>query len=742
MTNLEKSYETIIKERGLRELPYQRDFLTNPIYNNTTKPLVLAAGTSSGKTFMTLMMLQMFYLNPKNKNKRSLILSASTTILRNNFKTEMEWFNPSFSYCIVENKIDLENAIKNKCQVIVALPQSLNNNLGILPKVHKLILDEAHQWYFEKSIKDIINTTKPVEQLLLTGSPSKFIAKKNNFQFKFVPVMDLYDLNQVSNVKIEVVSSSYNFKNTDWLSSYGNLKSSKTNSKVEAKNALKVVCKEMIKKLKNPIKGLHSINNITGNTIGSLFNHLDKTIIYVHSLVQADEFHTTLNSERGLKDRVLCSHSENDKDSILFKQFKEDPNIKILIVVGRGRLGFNMAEMFNVIDFTLTQSLDMLLQMYGRLLRKSETNPKKQKIYFKVATKNTANYFVDLMTAMMCLTHMEWYSKFNGKNMGDIKIPKVLLKKVRRTIGGSTKSSTSNKPRVNITELGIPLDLNLFNENVLHSHSGKFDTIAYTTLGECRTIFFGITGIPYTKEKLIEVAKNSKKITDLGNTLNRKKGITINQFKDKCISSGNWYGYDGQKLFNDITKHIPKQFIWTKDNIIEDFKLNDYKTRSSFRTSQAGRAAVRLGIFDELIIELENNIKKLEIGAPYNDYSEGRIKWTNEKCIEIIKQFNSFNELKNDKLGRKAYNYVTHINNLDLSKKCFSHWENYYNGKRFEWNKDTEHLFWERVSKTNSTTKQDLRDNNLRGPAQKLGLWDNFSNREHTKLGNNQFIKK
>lgn len=595
MTNLEKSYEKIIKERGLRELPYQRDFLTNPIYNNTTKPLVLAAGTSSGKTFMTLMMLQMFYLNPKNKNKISLILSASTTILRNNFKTEMEWFKPSFSYCIVENKIDLENAIKNKCQVIVALPQSLVRNYNILPKVHKIILDEAHQWYFEKSIKDIINATKPVEQLLLTGSPSKFIAKKNNFQFKFVPVMDLYDLNQVSNVKIEVVSSSYNFKQTDWLSNYGNLQSSKTNSKIEAKNALKVVCKEMIKKLKNPIKRLHSINNITGNTIGSLFNHLDKTIIYVHSLVQADEFHTTLNSEKGLKDRVLCSHSENDKDSILFKQFKEDPNIKILIVVGRGRLGFNMAEMFNVIDFTLTQSLDMLLQMYGRLLRKSETNPKKQKIYFKVATKNTANYFVDLMTAMMCLTHMEWYSKFNGNNMGDIKIPKVLLKKVKRTIGSSTKSSKSNTPRVNITELGIPLDLNLFNENVLHSHSGKFDTIAHTTLGECRIIFFGLNN-KWTEDKIREEAL---------------KYNSRAKFRD--LSAGAFGAAKLLGIYEEVCSHMPMPTYWTKETVLHE--ALKYKTREEFRRKHIGAfvTAYKLNIIDEVCSHMKPKKKKWSI---------------------------------------------------------------------------------------------------------------------------------
>ena len=53
----------------------------------------------------------------------------------------------------------------------------------------------------------------------------------------------------------------------------------------------------------------------------------------------------------------------------------------MLIAVDRGRIGFDMPELFNIVDFTMTQNLDMLLQMYGRLLRKSDLQKKKQKLY-------------------------------------------------------------------------------------------------------------------------------------------------------------------------------------------------------------------------------------------------------------------------------------------------------------------------------------------------------------------------
>jgi superfamily II DNA/RNA helicase len=220
---------------------------------------------------------------------------------------------------------------------------------------------------------------------------------------------------------------------------------------------------------------------------------MDKTIIYTHSKKQADKFYKILNEKRDLKGKVLLSHSENDPDSIEFNKFKTDENYHILIAVDRGRIGFDMPNLRYIIDFTMTQNLDMLLQMYGRLLRTSKQV--KNKTYYKVATKNTADYFVDLMTAMLCLTSMEWYSKFNGKNMGGIRIPKVITKSIRnKNYQQSTNKNKTNKvkPYVSLTELGIPLDLNFFRQSILHTSNGKFNTIAETTLDDVRREMFEI----------------------------------------------------------------------------------------------------------------------------------------------------------------------------------------------------------------------------------------------------------
>jgi superfamily II DNA or RNA helicase len=635
------SYKSIIESRGLLELPYQKDFLTNSNYKNCTKPLVLAAGTSSGKTFMSIMDLELFYSKSENKNKRTLFLPASKTILRDNVAGEIKWFNPSFTYCVATNKKELLQAIKNKCQVIIALPQTINSNYHYLPKFHNFILDEAHQWYFKDTVQKIVKQIKPTRQLLLTGTPSRFIAKGGQFEFKFVPVMELFDLKQVTNVKLEVVSSSYDFKQSDYVSSYGNLKSNVKMSDKESETALMGVCKEMIKKLKNPIKGLHNVNRLSKNLF-SIFGELDKTIIFCHSLNQADAFYNSLDSFKGLKGKVLISHSENDKDSVLFEQFKNDSDIKVLVAVDRGRLGYNMPELFNVVDFTMTQSLDMLLQMYGRLLRLSKTD--KQKIYYKVSTKNTAPYFVDLMTAMLCLTDMEWYSKYNGKNMGGILIPRVLSNtKVKSTMTCKSKSKTT-KPAVSLEQLGIPLDLNLFNESILHTNGDKFSTIAWNTLDDARREFFNIKEYNYYSiEDVKKIALKYKLKKDFyTNDLSVYNAALKYNILDECCKhmDGNYaWNFDlalneskkykkvselkkyNNKLWNAIVKYnwLNKLSLiddrakhWKDVDIIHKEALK-YKTRGEFSKANqsAYNAAKRLNIIDKICSHMiEVKVKK------------------------------------------------------------------------------------------------------------------------------------
>ncbi len=572
--NRQKAIDSLIKEKGLKPIPYQIEFLKNEEF---TKPFVLGAGTSSGKTFTAAMWTELFYSNPKNKGKRTLLIPASTIVLRDNMAESFEWFNPNFTYCVCKNKSELDSAMKGSCDVIIVLPQTAIRLVSSLKHFHNFILDEAHQWYFKNTITSIIKKIKPKNQLLLTGTPSRFIANGNKFDFFFVPVMDLYNLGLVSNVKIEVVSSIYNPSQSDYTSTYGSLNTSYDLKAKDNEESLRMVCEEMIKRLKNPMitKDKHLMNRLLSNPL-SVFGKLDKTIIFCHSQKQANQFHKILSKIEELKDSVLISHSDIDKDSIMFNEFKTNDNKKILVAVDRGKLGFSMGELFNIVDFTLTQNLDMLLQMYGRVLRLSENNANKQKIYYKVATKNTSAYFVDLMTAMLCLTTEEYYSKYNGKNMGGIRIPKVLMSKTKGKSVSKGSKSKSVKPYVSMEELGIPIDLNFFKNTTLYKQTDKFGTVAECTLDEVRREFYNLKEqFRWDDESAIAEAKKYKNIQDLRKNSNGAyKYIKLNNLQSIAFS-------DYQNF------HIGREVkLWDKKSAIKESKK--YNSRNSMALNCSG----------------------------------------------------------------------------------------------------------------------------------------------------------
>jgi superfamily II DNA or RNA helicase len=614
-----KNYEKILSEKGLSDYPYIRKFiLENESFD---KPFVLGAGTSSGKTFMGIIWLELFYSNTKNKGLKTLVFPASTVVLRDNFGDSLKEFNPSFTYCICEDGGDIKSAIKSNCDVIVVLPQTARVNENLFKSFHNFILDEAHQWYFEKTITSIIKKINPINQILLTGTPAPFVAKKENFDFQFVPVLELYELGKVSNVKIELISTSHNFKFSDYNNAY-NLKAD-IDVHSNAENELNEVCKEMIKKLRNPIKGYESFNNITKNSIGSLFNFLEKTIIFCQSKKQADSFYKILSNMKALEDKVLVSHSESDRESLEFRNFKEQSKYQILIAVDRGKLGFNIPDLFNVIDFTFTQNLSMLLQMYGRLLRLSKSN--KPKIFYKVAPKNMAPYFVDLITAMCSLLDYEWYSKFNGKNMDEIIIRKVSISKKRNNNTSNNNPKKLSNKLYSIEQLGIPLDLNLLTTNIKHSYDGKFVTVAETTLGKVKREFFKLR----VGNRQWEYDVIKKEALKYKHTINFLNGGENNTSYYQFAKSRGW----DKELFSHFTNRTKEI---TKEEVIEASKnCLDY---SKWRTEYSGyyNKAKRIGIHDEIT----KHMNKLIV-------NRGK-KLTKKECLEIALKYKRREDLKND----------------------------------------------------------------------------------------------
>jgi superfamily II DNA or RNA helicase len=674
MNRLE-SYQSIISQtKCINEIPYQKEFLVDN--EEFPKPFVLAGGTSSGKTITTAMWIEMFYQNPLNKGKRTLLIPSSTTVLRDNMGDTFDRFKPNFTYCVCRSKEELKSALMRDCNVILCLPQTLVGSISELKHFHNFILDEAHQWYFKKTISNIIEKIKPKNQLLLTGTPSKFVAKGNKFDFTFVPVMDLFELGLVSNVGIKVVSSTYNPSQSDYSSNYGSLGDKYKLKESDNIKSLKMVCKEMITKLNsNSIK-------LSSNPY-SVLGEIDKTIIFCHSQKQANQFGKILNATKGLVDNVLVSHTEVDKSSKAFSDFKSDDTKKVLIAVNRGKLGFSMGELFNVIDFTLTQNIDMLLQMYGRVLRLSKHNPTKPKIYYKVATKDTAEYYVSLMKAMLCLTNMEWYSTYNGKNMGGVIIPNVVNDKVTSKPSTKRTKSKSVKPYISIEELGIPLDLAFFKKITSYTNTDKFATIAECSLDEVRREFFGIRTVYTIKEikEIISKCSTLKQLraeyigvylwvhrtgkTDLFDPLDRSvysvisgieevkeaisKCSTLRELSDKYKSALQWV-YRNDRV--DLIQHLYTKITITEEEVKEAISKCSTLKEFNEKYERLNKWCIKR--------KRQDLTKHLPKG-----YSN-RIFLTEEEVVETIKKCSTLKEFINE--YKQYYSWCKNHNKRDLFK--------------------------------------------------------------------------
>ena len=515
-------YSQIVKEKGKLEVSFQKDILTNVVYLTPNLPVVIAVGTGGGKTTMTIIKLEEFYRNPKNRGKRTLILSSSTKVLRKNFFDSMKEFDPTFTYRSVANRKEFQQAVDDGIEVIIALPQTLNN-IKNLPKVEWLVVDEAHKWYFAKTVQQIIQRCKPSYQWLLTGTPFKFNMKNlqsEQYLIEYVSVSKMMDLGRVGNPLVSVVSTDYDIKHSDYYFNTGEIRPVDFGYKTH-KNAFTQLVKEMFKMCKNPIKRLTQ-----RDLYQHVFGELDKTIVYCYSKAQARAFHKVCKS-LGVNSSI--SHSENDIDSEKFTSFKTNKDIKVLFVVDRGREGFDMPELFNIVDFTLSTNPEVLLQILGRVLRISLEQPKKVKSYFKVSPSNDVYYHKCIMTGVLQLICDEPYRTFTGK-IDKIKIPVPTKPKAKSDNPKGSKNPGPNvDPITHFMDVDIPLSVNWWRE-ISTKHSDLFKSVCWVTLEDVRKAHFGIGKGEWANAELAEVAS---RFNDIESMVACKEGKTVYEIINK-----------------------------------------------------------------------------------------------------------------------------------------------------------------------------------------------------------------
>jgi len=453
----------------LKPFPHQIDLIkgmTDFLLHPQSVPLVVDAAPNSGKTYMSAAAIENYiHIFPKAK---VLVLTYAQDILRKQYTNMCIDQKVKFNYVVVKNRADFEKAYNSmESGVIITLPQTIKNYN--LPKFDVVIVDEAHQFYFAKMVQDIIKKSQPSHQLLLTGTPYPFVEKNQvtpgAYKFLSLDLLDLIAHGRVAkNLSVEVVQSNENISYKDY-NEEGNLREDFKFDKVDIISSLHQTLKYISLK--------------------------EKTLAACHNIDQA----SIINAElvRLGVDSVL-STSENDPKSKNIAKFTAESGVKVLCVVYRGILGFDLPEMCNGLDFTASQNPSRIFQLFCRNVRVHPTNLNASKVYIKVVPASLKDWFITVMEGTLRLASKEYSRIFNGKNFMDL--PVLDRPSDDRKRNGSNEKTPSNKIKPNYTLFNGMSLLNFFS-NISSSNSS-------TTIGQVRQKLLGIAYLdPEGKQKEI-----------------------------------------------------------------------------------------------------------------------------------------------------------------------------------------------------------------------------------------------
>lgn len=614
-------------DRGLKALEYQQKAITAIKKSMLERPIsILAAAPSAGKTYMTIHIIDEYL--KENPTHKVIVLAHGTTILRTQFHQEIVNINNLSPLCFKSKIVESHTEYDVNVGVNVCLPQTLYNKP--IPKIDLLVVDEAHEFYFptktgdKNMMKNIINTCKPKKQLLLTGTPAKFIL--HNYHIVPITLNTLFDANMVTDLYVEIATSSYDFNLKNFNADNELTKKSTFNN-----NETNKTLDDLLEKVVNRLKSFKStdIVNFIPNWLPTL-KHLKKTMFACKSQLQARQVQNYFNN-KGINSAL--SISDTDVNSEEIQRFLDDDDCLILIVVGRGILGFNMKELHNVVDMTMSYNINRVYQLMCRVVR---PNGDMNKLFFKVVPNTLSDFYKYIMTAVMALSEEEFYLKFNGKNFNDMYIP--VIKSNNNKIKTKNINITKTKSGIRPVEFeGLPAFS--FFKDIYHKKDALLHTYALTTIRTVRDEFSDYKPNGYwTIERCIEDAKQFNKVIDWK------------------IKSGGAYGASRRLgCYEKCTAHMNKVISLTIDSCIESAKRFNTVTEWRFKRRRAYEASKEVGCYEDCIAHMNDN---------------SFTHWTVESCIENAKQFNVRKEWKNKFSG--AYRAAKRLGCFD---ECVAHME-------------------------------------------------------------------
>jgi len=710
---MEKYFKEWFEKRGLIYYPYQHEILNKvyPLLSNN-EIAVVAASPSAGKTYMSIAMID-YYLS-MFPNAKVLVLAHGTKVLRTQFYDSVEEIKPDFTYSKIEKGREFMSVVRHtNSQVIITLPQSIDR-LTKISQFDLLIVDEAHEFYFAQKkgkngaklpgmIEKIIAKIKPKCQLLLTGTPSKFIMREFP---NIIPVtiQKLLKENQICDPIIELAKSSHNFKHNKDYNVLGELYNTRKFSEEKIDIDLDSVFEQIYKRLKQvggkSPKYLHNDVTIVSNVTKLLaLNKLDKTMIVCKSQKQA-KCAEKYFINKGIK--VKLSISDTDVDSTMIQEFKDEHDAMILIVVGRGILGFNYTDLVNVVDMTFSINIDRIFQLLSRIIRKKKGV---DKLYIKLVPENDVSYYDAVLMCVMALTTEEWFLKYNGKNFLEIPVPATKPVKVKPPSEDTVKKKKKSDPMTKYKSpdyLGLPI-FKWF--NYVSNKKGKvYDTFSWTRFSIVRDSLNGLKTYKwdtYSDDEIIDIAVNWIKEENITETADVWKSWLSHILEYRKIKERVFELSGLESKVSDFSDYTKQDFI---DTSVKYIINNKTFSRTTFKESNIS-----------LFKALESRKYLNEVYSMVNDklgkvvFKEGQKSWKNISNEQIIKQ--ALKKVKDENI----------INRNDVSKKLKSLYGVMYHRKILDvfWKKSglVETLTWKDMSDKElfKYSKKSIKENNLNG---------------------------
>jgi superfamily II DNA or RNA helicase len=445
---------------------------------------VLVVAPNGGKTLCALTWI---LRNPDFK--RVLILTHGTELLRAQWRRVCEKYGVSYTDSAMHKW-------NRDCRIVIDLPQSVSRR--DLDDFDLVIVDEAHERYLKKQCQEILTRVSPRCQLLLTGTPSKFIRNEENNIYNIV-VISAYEIYMegkeigeyyFADTYCAIVESDYAIgwedRDADWdvKKSYKDTEENTHNSFV---SLIMAMCARLSQSelIKDNLNLINSTTYFSDSTPSLIFSRLKKTLIASRNQAQA----RMIGHELEKYDiSFLISTEDTDVDSKNIVRFLNDPEIQVLVVVRRGILGFDFPELVNVVDFTGSWNIDRIYQLYARVLRnKNIFKNDTKKYFFRLAIKNNSALDSIFLQLALSMIHPDFIRLYDGKNHP--KLPVLLPKRFSNAVnqirrGQKNKGRSQERVYVDPISANEILSLRLLEDHIINSKNPAWKETKYAKFGQ------------------------------------------------------------------------------------------------------------------------------------------------------------------------------------------------------------------------------------------------------------------